>query len=192
MMSGYLSGQGAGPAAAGYGMMGSEAGSSAGSTGGGWPTGAVVAIAVLAALLLAGSLAATMPALRRGTGHRGERPRHGPCLVDHEPSVGAARRGISSVTSVPERHGADETCSRRCSDWRRMMRACRRGVASTSGDWCSGDHVGRSGNRSCFSAIALMATMMLDPDMLSAAMAGLSVNPAGSRTPAAIGIASVL
>jgi hypothetical protein len=66
MMSGYLSGQGAGPAAAGYGMMGSGAGSSAGSTGGGWPTGAVVAIAVLAALLLAGSLAATMPALRRG------------------------------------------------------------------------------------------------------------------------------
>ncbi|HEY5194459.1 MAG TPA: hypothetical protein VIJ39_11400, partial [Solirubrobacteraceae bacterium] len=44
MMSGYLSGQGAGPAAAGYGMMGSGAGSSAGSTGGGWPTGAVVAI----------------------------------------------------------------------------------------------------------------------------------------------------
>jgi len=68
MMSGYLSGQGTDPAAAGYGMMGSGAGSSAGSTGGGWPTGAVVAIAVLGALLLAGILAATMPALRRHGG----------------------------------------------------------------------------------------------------------------------------
>ena len=38
--------------------------------------------------------------------------------------------------------------------------------------------------------MALTATMMLDPDMLSAAIAGLRVKPAGSRTPAAIGIAS--
>jgi hypothetical protein len=49
-----------------------------------------------------------------------------------------------------------------------------------------------AGNRRRFSAIALTATMMLDADMLSAATAGLRVNPSGSRTPAAIGIATLL
>src|SRR5437879_3960320 len=37
------------------------------------------------------------------------------------------------------------------------------------------------GSRKRFSAIALTATMMLDADMLSAATAGLRVNPWGSR-----------
>ena len=54
------------------------------------------------------------------------------------------------------------------------------------------ERLGRSGNRSSFSATALTATMMLDPDMLSAATGGLMVNPCGSRTPAAIGIAALL
>jgi hypothetical protein len=54
------------------------------------------------------------------------------------------------------------------------------------------NQLGRSGSRNRFSAIALTATMMLDPDMLSAATAGLRVKPAGSSTPAAIGIARAL
>jgi hypothetical protein len=40
--------------------------------------------------------------------------------------------------------------------------------------------------------MALRATMMLDPDMLSAEIAGLRVKPAGSRMPAAIGMARLL
>jgi hypothetical protein len=34
--------------------------------------------------------------------------------------------------------------------------------------------------------------MMLDPDMLNAARAGPMVNPSGSRTPAAMGMARLL
>jgi hypothetical protein len=42
------------------------------------------------------------------------------------------------------------------------------------------------------SVIALTATTRLDPDMLSAATAGLRVKPAGSRMPAARGMARLL
>jgi len=51
---------------------------------------------------------------------------------------------------------------------------------------------GDCGRRRRFSKSAFTATMTLDPDMLSAPIAGLSVKPRGANTPAAIGSASML
>jgi hypothetical protein len=51
---------------------------------------------------------------------------------------------------------------------------------------------GALGSRSRFRASAFTATSTLEPDIEMAAISGRSVNPKGSKTPAAIGSASEL
>jgi hypothetical protein len=76
------------------------------------------------------------------------------------------------------------------------VRGDRRPARSSLDRHCDQDSIKALGtqrpSRSRFSASALTATMMLEPDMEMAAISGRSVKPQGSKTPAAIGRASEL